>query len=136
MSELENMDEEVLKAISAFLEPKHYTIGTQMIKEKDELHMMFFVTRGTVGVRRSSRKMGKLFRDGQVYGNELLVWALDTLTTSPFPLSAGTATADSDVDVLILNETDLVNVLHAATQVPLIISDTGSPPTTDSESEY
>lgn len=128
--ELENLGDEILKTISKVLKPTPYTNREQIIKEKDELHMMFFVTRGKVAVTRSGRKRRELYADGKLYGKELLDWALvnDTPETSCLPSSAGTATADSkDVNVLILNQTDLTAIL----------SDTGSsPPTDDSESEY
>ncbi|KAK9913351.1 hypothetical protein M0R45_037169 [Rubus argutus] len=138
---LKAKDEEVLKKISGVLKKKSYTKGLQIIKVNEPLDMMFFVTSGTVGVRSSSKTRQKLVKVGEHYGKELVDWALDmqklvkvgehygkelvgwALETAPTPLSAGTATTNSNVDVRILKKTDLMKVF----------CDTGSLSPMDSE---
>lgn len=117
MPKLEPKDEKVLKKIIDVLQECSYPKGKQIIKENEPLDKMFFVTLGTVGIRISSKPKRKLLKVGEHYGKELVDWALDTLSTRPPPLSVGTATTDSDVDVLILKRADLEKVLSdTATQ--------------------
>ncbi|KAM5556194.1 hypothetical protein ABKV19_023865 [Rosa sericea] len=129
---LENIDEKVLKAISAIrVKQRSYDKGWQIIEENDKLDEMFLVTRGQVGVRRSCKSRRELYKVGALYGEELLHWALDVLdtgTASSHPLSPGTATTDTKVDVLIFKAKDLEMKMKD-------LAATESPPPTDSESE-
>ncbi|BBG97887.1 cyclic nucleotide gated channel 10 [Prunus dulcis] len=117
----QQMDEQVLKAISKRLKPMSFNAKKYILEEKKPLNMMFFVVRGVVLIESESavdvneRKTVEL---GSFYGEELVHWVTtwvshQTLPTK-LPLSPDSALCpyhSGSVKILALKADDLKSVL-------------------------
>ncbi|KAL6126547.1 hypothetical protein ACLB2K_074594 [Fragaria x ananassa] len=97
---LQCMDEEVLKAIFLHLKqdsrPAYYYVENQPVKT------MIIIIEGSVKLTRNDDECEEhICRDGEVYGEELLDWVLDTSFPTLTPLATHTAYCNDDGNKLV-----------------------------------
>ncbi|XP_024163156.1 probable cyclic nucleotide-gated ion channel 6 [Rosa chinensis] len=82
---LQTMDEEVLKEISEYLEPKKFEItGREYLSRDGEpLEKMIFIVERDLGVERRNVAGRDLLYPGDFYGAELLEWVSVSNTSFP-----------------------------------------------------
>ena len=110
---LQNMNEEVLRAIWEHLTPKRYeNVYEYHSKDGEPLEKMIFIVEGDLGVER--RNDTKIFLyPGAFYGAELLEWVSVSSTSFPatLPLSIDSAYNGVVDSILILTADDLMKVV-------------------------
>ncbi|XP_034203834.1 cyclic nucleotide-gated ion channel 1-like [Prunus dulcis] len=116
----QQMDEQVLKAISKRLKPTNFNANQCILKEKKPLHMMFFVVRGVVEIKSESAmdvNVEKTCELGCFYGEELVHWVTTWVSHQTFPtklpLSPDSALCSyhgGSVTILALKADDLKSV--------------------------
>ncbi|XP_004308825.1 PREDICTED: uncharacterized protein LOC101308624 [Fragaria vesca subsp. vesca] len=95
VSKLQCMDEEVLKAI--FLHLKQDLNPLYSYVENQPVASMTFIVEGSVKFTRKDNDCEELVRcDGEVYGEEILDWVLDTSFPTLTPFATHTAIHDHD----------------------------------------
>ncbi|XP_021819171.1 uncharacterized protein LOC110761094 isoform X3 [Prunus avium] len=117
----QQMDEQVLKAISKRLKPMNFNAKQYILKEKKPLNMMFFVVRGVVLIKSVSAmdvNVKKTCELGSFYGEELVHWVTTWVSHQTFPtklpLSPDSALCSyhgGSVEILALKADDLKSVL-------------------------
>ncbi|XP_040368897.1 cyclic nucleotide-gated ion channel 1 isoform X2 [Rosa chinensis] len=112
---LQTMDEEVLKEISEYLEPKKFEItGREYLSRDGEpLEKMIFIVEGDLGVERRNVAGRDLLYPGDFYGAELLEWVSVSNTSFPatLPLSIDSSYVTNNDSVLFLKADDLKSVV-------------------------
>ncbi|XP_008233469.1 PREDICTED: uncharacterized protein LOC103332507 [Prunus mume] len=117
----QQMDGQVLKAISKRLKPMNFNAKQYILKEKKPLNMMFFVVRGAVLIKSVSAmdaNVKKTCELGSFYGEELVHWVTTWVSHQTFPtklpLSPDSALCPyhgGSVEILALKSDDLKSVL-------------------------
>ncbi|CAL2242596.1 unnamed protein product [Prunus armeniaca] len=114
----QEMDKQVLEAISKLLKPKAYcTANAYIIRENEPLEMMFFVVQGVVSIKSDTTIEGSETREmGGFYGEELVHWVTTWASHSSFPAELPLATGSAlrgprPVKILALTADDLKSVV-------------------------
>ncbi|XP_021819153.1 uncharacterized protein LOC110761081 isoform X1 [Prunus avium] len=118
----QQMEEQVLKAISKCLKPMNFNVAKRhILQEKKPLKMMFFVMRGVVSIESDSAidvNVKKTCEIGSFYGEELVHWVTTWVSHKPFPaklpLSPGSALCGvlgGSVEILALKADDLKSIV-------------------------
>ncbi|KAL6290826.1 hypothetical protein ACE6H2_008336 [Prunus campanulata] len=107
---LQNMDEQVLKAICQHLKPMKYTEDKLILREGEPLKMMLFIVEGHVAIEK---KGGSILNQGarELYGEKLLAWPFSTSFPKTLPTATESARAIGDVEALILMADDMKGVV-------------------------
>ncbi|KAK9950300.1 hypothetical protein M0R45_005798 [Rubus argutus] len=105
----QNMDENVLRAISEYLVPKKYTKNDIIIREKEPLQMMIFIVEGCVIIEKRDFPSTLKRRAGEVYGEKLLSWPAWT-SFPTLPIATESVRTDDDVEALVLMVTDMQEI--------------------------
>ncbi|XP_021803176.1 uncharacterized protein LOC110747287 [Prunus avium] len=107
---LQNMDEQVLKAICQHLKPMKYTEDKLILREGEPLKMMLFIVEGHVAIEK---KGGSTLNQGarELYGEKLLAWPFSTSFPKTLPTATESARAIGDVEALILMADDMKGVV-------------------------
>ncbi|CAL9007917.1 unnamed protein product [Prunus brigantina] len=107
---LQNMDEQVLKAICQHLKPMKYTEDNLILREGEPLKMMLFIVEGHVAIEK---KGGSILNQGarELYGEKLLAWPFSTSFPKKLPTATESARAIGDVEALILMADDMKGVV-------------------------
>ncbi|KAH0979830.1 hypothetical protein GBA52_007007 [Prunus armeniaca] len=107
---LQNMDEQVLKAICQHLKPMKYTEDKLILREGEPLKMMLFIVEGRVAIEK---KGGSILNQGarELYGEKLLAWPFSTSFPKKLPTATESARAIGDVEALILMADDMKGVV-------------------------
>ncbi|PRQ58886.1 putative potassium channel, voltage-dependent, ELK [Rosa chinensis] len=124
---LENMDEEVLKAICSHLNPMKYSDDTPdgpfILNSNEKIDRMFFIIRGIVSYCSFSGPVYYHY-SGNYFGEQLLGWVLDASVHRVPELDQWDAYMSvGDVEVLVLMAEDLAKVIsefetHFVRQIP------------------
>ncbi|KAM5556118.1 cyclic nucleotide-gated ion channel 1 [Rosa sericea] len=124
---LENMDEEVLKAICSHLNPMKYSDDTPdgpfILNSNEKIDRMFFIIRGIVSYCSYSEPVYYHY-SGNYFGEQLLEWVLDASVQRVPELDEWDAYMSvGDVEVLVLMAEDLAKVIsefetHFVRQIP------------------
>ncbi|KAK9950302.1 hypothetical protein M0R45_005799 [Rubus argutus] len=104
----QNMDEEVLRPISEYLELKKYTKNDIIIQENKPLEMMIFIVEGRVIIEMTGCSRTLKRSVGEVYGEKLISWPAWT-SFPTLPVATESARADGDVEALVLKASDIQN---------------------------
>ncbi|CAB4301048.1 unnamed protein product [Prunus armeniaca] len=117
----QQMDEQVLEAISKCLKHMNFNVAKRhILQEKKPLKMMFFVIRGVVLIESDSAmdvNVKNTCEIGSFYGEELVHWVTTWVHKSfpaKLPLSPGSALCSvrgGPVEILALKADDLKNVV-------------------------
>ncbi|XP_021801469.1 uncharacterized protein LOC110745654 [Prunus avium] len=118
----QQMEEQVLEAISKCLKPMNFNVAKRhILQEKKPLKMMCFVMRGVVSIESDSAmdvNVKKTCEIGSFYGEELVHWVTTWVSHKPFPaklpLSPGSALCGvlgGSVEILALKADDLKSVV-------------------------
>ncbi|ONI24098.1 hypothetical protein PRUPE_2G223600 [Prunus persica] len=107
---LQNMDEQVLKAICQHLKPRKYTEDKLILREGEPLKMMLFIVEGHVAIEK---KGVSILNQGarELYGEKLLAWPFSTSFPKKLPTATESARAIGDVEALILMANDMKGVV-------------------------
>ncbi|BFG23528.1 hypothetical protein CerSpe_098020 [Prunus speciosa] len=114
---LKAMDEKLLKAICEHLVPINYNENKDIIGDGDQLDRMLFIRQGIVRAYRTNGKGGKigtskLLEKGDLYGEELLHWASNQITShTVLPISTRNVKSVSKVEAFTLTARDLELVI-------------------------
>ncbi|CAL8124906.1 unnamed protein product [Prunus armeniaca] len=118
----QQMEEQVLEAISKCLKPMNFNVAKRhILQEKKPLKMMFFVMRGVVSIESDSAmdvNVKKTCEIGSFYGEELVQWVTTWVSHKPFPAklplspcSALCGVLGGSVEILALKADDLKSVV-------------------------
>ncbi|XP_049366622.1 cyclic nucleotide-gated ion channel 1-like [Solanum verrucosum] len=109
----EEMDEQLLDALSDRLKPALFTQKSFIMQEGDPVEEMHFLMRGTLSSMTTNGERTGFFNSvhlkaGDFYGDELLTWALDPHTSSSsLPISTRKVQAVTDIEVFAITADDL-----------------------------
>ncbi|KAJ4712303.1 Cyclic nucleotide-gated channel [Melia azedarach] len=106
------MDQQLLDAICERLYSSLNTKDTYLIREGDPVNEMFFIIRGQVESSTTNGGRTAFFnsitlKTGDFCGEELLTWALMTVSTLNLPLSTRTIKSLTEVEAFALRAEDL-----------------------------
>ncbi|CAL8171979.1 unnamed protein product [Prunus armeniaca] len=109
---LENMNENVLKAICEHLQLVKYSEDKYIFREGEPLDKMLFITQGTAwsyptNASGSSASAIKCLVKGDFYGEELLNWASKLSSFSEFPNSTRIVKAHTKVEAFAIRANNL-----------------------------
>ncbi|KAL4558774.1 hypothetical protein LXL04_036976 [Taraxacum kok-saghyz] len=98
-----NMNERLLDDICQRLKPGLYTKNSYIIKEGDPVNEMLFIIHGNLETETTDRFFNNGFlKEGDLCGDELLIWALDPESGANLPPSIRTLKALRDVEAFAL----------------------------------
>ncbi|XP_008242403.2 PREDICTED: cyclic nucleotide-gated ion channel 1-like [Prunus mume] len=107
---LENMNENVLKAICEHLKFVKYSEDKYIVREGEPLDKMLFITQGTAWsypTNASGSSAIKCLVKGDFYGEELLNWASELSSFSEFPKSTRIVKAHTKVEAFAIRANNL-----------------------------
>ncbi|BFG39742.1 hypothetical protein CerSpe_260150 [Prunus speciosa] len=107
---LENMNENVLKAICEHLKLVSYSEDKYIVREGEPLDKMLFITQGTAWsypTNASGSSAIKCLVKGDFYGEELLNWASKLTSFSEFPNSTRIVKAHTKVEAFTIRANNL-----------------------------
>ncbi|CAL9027682.1 unnamed protein product, partial [Prunus brigantina] len=107
---LENMNENVLKAICEHLKLVKYSEDKYIVREGEPLDKMLFITQGTAWsypTNASGSSAIKCLVKGDFYGEELLNWASELTSFSEFPKSTRIVKAHTKVEAFAIRANNL-----------------------------
>ncbi|XP_061999233.1 cyclic nucleotide-gated ion channel 1-like, partial [Rosa rugosa] len=113
----EDMDEKVLNAICAHLKPVIYAEDSYILQEGEPLEKMLFITQGTawsyttISETSTGYSNTKCLGKGDLYGEELLSWALKSTPFSELPISTRIVRSQTKVEAFAIRAKDLKNVI-------------------------
>ncbi|KAL6138625.1 hypothetical protein ACLB2K_063906 [Fragaria x ananassa] len=122
VSLLEEIGDQVLKAISEHLNWVFYAVDSYIIREGEPLRKMFFIRQGTAltyttrtdqmsgGSTSGSSIIDKL-KKGDLYGEELLEWAFNFGSSSNLPVSTRTVVSHEIVEAFVIRAKDLKKIV-------------------------
>ncbi|KAL4564922.1 hypothetical protein LXL04_028998 [Taraxacum kok-saghyz] len=103
VSLFKNMNERLLDDICQRLKPRLYTKNSYIIKEGDPVNEMLFIIHGHLETETTDRFFNNGFlKEGDLCGDELLIWALDPESGANLPPSIRTLKALRDVEAFAL----------------------------------
>lgn len=116
---LQSMDEQVLTAVcDGHLKPVIYSENSYIIREREPIDKMLFITQGVVRTYTTSNDGSGFSRTvclekGDFYGEELLKWALNNVTSSSddLPISNRIAKCSTKVEAFTFRASDLKSVV-------------------------
>ncbi|XP_020424696.1 cyclic nucleotide-gated ion channel 1 [Prunus persica] len=107
---LENMNENVLKAICEHLKLVRYSEDKYIFREGEPLDKMLFISQGTAWsypTNASGSSAIKCLVKGDFYGEELLNWASKLSSFSEFPKSTRVVKAHTKVEAFAIRANNL-----------------------------
>ncbi|RXI06065.1 hypothetical protein DVH24_018107 [Malus domestica] len=103
-----------LKAISEHLKPVIYNEDVYIIREGEPLRKMLFIWRGTTLTYTTSKgatNVCKCLEKNDLYGEELVIWALKSASFSELPICTTTLVSLSKVEAYSITANDLKSVV-------------------------
>lgn len=108
---LQNNDEEVYKEIIRHLKPVTYAENSYIVRKGEPIRCMLFVTHGVVLIFGDDSKSCIAKEKGDYYGDELVVWQLNSGSYSDIPISSANLQSHTEVEGLVLKAVDLKHIL-------------------------
>ncbi|CAN6699287.1 unnamed protein product [Malus baccata var. baccata] len=103
-----------LKAISEHLKPVIYNEDVYIIREGEPLRKMLFIWRGTTLTYTTSKgatNVYKCLEKNDLYGEELVIWALKSASFSELPICTTTLVSQSKVEAFSITANNLKSVI-------------------------
>ncbi|GMN39584.1 hypothetical protein TIFTF001_008815 [Ficus carica] len=106
------MDEQLLDDLCGRLKPVLYTEESYIIREGDPVDGMYFVTKGTLATSttnggRTGFFNSEILKAGDFFGEEIMMWALDTNSGTSLPISTRTVRAITEFESFAVMPDDL-----------------------------
>ncbi|KAM1587262.1 hypothetical protein EV1_026253 [Malus domestica] len=111
---IESIDKKGLKAISEHLKPVIYNEDVYIIREGEPLRKMLFIWRGTTLTYTTSKgatNVCKCLEKNDLYGEELVIWALKSASFSELPICTTTLVSQSKVEAFSITASNLKFVI-------------------------
>lgn len=111
---LGSIDEKVLKAISEHLKPVIYAEDEYIIREGEPLRKILFIRQGTAltyTTSKSGTSVCRCLEKNDLYGEELVVWALQSASFSELPICSTTLVSQSKVNAFSITANHLKSVI-------------------------
>ncbi|KAH0464124.1 hypothetical protein IEQ34_007232 [Dendrobium chrysotoxum] len=111
VSIFKKMDDQLMDAICDRQKPALYTTESYIIREGDPVKMLLIIRGKLLSVTKNGGRTGffnsEHLKGEDFYGEKLLTWALDPLSSSSLPISTRTVKASSEVEAFVLASNDL-----------------------------